>query len=307
MLHGLVRDVRETGPVLQVSEREGFPCLTAPLLSETGLVEHLFTTRLGGVSQGVYSSCNLSFARGDREEHVRENYRRVARGLCCRPEDIVATKQTHTTNIRRVTMADKGKGVVRLADYDNVDGLMTDIPGIALAAFTADCVPVCFVDTVNRAIGVVHSGWRGTVGQISCRLLQEMEEAYGSRPQDMTVAIGPSICRDCYEVSEDVADTFRKLLEGTEPIRREIAASGVYYCGPDGRRGVVEAGREPGKYQLDLWLANLILLRRAGVSLSRIAVTDVCTCHNPELLFSHRASRGKRGNLGAFIMLKEKE
>lgn len=304
MLHTLERDIRRGGQVLQVSVRGEFPCLVAPLLADTGLVEHLFSTRLGGVSQGVYSSCNLSFTRGDREEHVRENYRRAARALGCLPEDMVATRQTHTTNIRKVTEEDRGKGVVRPQDYDDVDGLMTNIPGIALAAFTADCVPICFADTKNKAIGIVHSGWRGTAGRISRCLLKSMAEAYGSRPGDMVAAIGPSICRNCYEVGADVADIFQNLFQGSDSLCREIAASGIYDCPSDGC-GVVQAGRNPGKYQLDLWLANLILLYEAGIPLSQIAVTDVCTCHNPDFLFSHRASGGKRGNLGAFLMLKK--
>lgn len=301
MLDRLERDRRKGGPVLQVSAQRGFPCLTAPLLADTGLVEHLFSTRLGGVSQGIYNSCNFSFTRGDCQEHVRENYRRAARALGCKPEDMVAAKQTHTTRIRKVTEEDRGKGVVRPADYDDVDGLMTNIPGIALAVFTADCVPVCFVDTGNKAIGIVHSGWRGTAGRISQCLLKSMEEAYGSRPRDMVAAIGPSICRDCYEVDRDVAEVFQKLFEGTDSLCREITASGIYDCSSG---GVVQTGKEPGKYQLDLWLANLLLLNEAGIPLSQIAVTDVCTCHNPDVLFSHRASGGKRGNLGAFLMLK---
>ena len=117
-------------------------------------------------------------------------------------------------------------------------------------------------------------------------------------------AIGPSICQDCYEVSEDVAEEFVDLLAGTEELLQEIHESGCYGDGR-GFRQVVEKGKGPGKYQLDLWLANLLILRKAGIPLKQIAVTDLCTCHNPDYLFSHRASQGKRGTLKAFLMLRE--
>lgn len=256
--------------------------LTFPALEQTGIVEHLFTTRLGGVSRGIYGTMNLSFARGDDPASVSENYCRIARVLHCEPERMAASHQTHTVNIRLVTEADCGKGIVRERDYENVDGLVTDVPGICLVTYFADCVPLYFVDPVRRAIGLAHSGWRGTVNQMGARMVREMEARFGSRPQDLIAAIGPSICQACYEVSEEVAAEFQKLFAGTD---------------------VVAPGKAEGKYQLDLWLANRLILERAGMLTEKISVTDICTCHNPEYLFSHRASSGKRGNLGAFLIL----
>lgn len=279
--------------------------LTFPSLEQTGLVRHMISTRLGGVSQGDYATMNLSFARGDREENVRENYRRISNILGCSPESMTASQQTHTTNIRRVTGDDRGKGVVRPLDYQQVDGLVTDEPGIALVTYYADCVPLMFVDPVNRAIGSAHSGWRGTVGRMGECMVKTMGEAFGTRPEELQAAIGPSICKDCYEVSGDVAENFMELEAETKELRRELLQSGRY------RKGickdlpkVVEPGRSPDKFQLDLWLANYLILRQAGLPLHSIAVTDICTCHNSEYLFSHRASQGRRGNLAAFLMLE---
>lgn len=284
--------------------RLGVTYLTFPALEGCGLVEHLFTTRLGGVSEGIYASMNLSFSRGDKKEHVLENYRRVAEVLGCKREDMVATRQTHTTNIRVVTVQDRGKGVVRPADYEDIDGLVTNEPGIALAAFYADCVPLYFVDTENRAIGLAHSGWRGTVQQMGACMVETMGREFGTRPEKLLAAIGPSICQECYEVDASVAEAFCHMLNGCEGILEEIRESGCYFEPGFSYRQVVEKGRAEGKYQLDLWLANLIILRRAGIPLSQISITDICTCHNPDFLFSHRASHGLRGNLGAFLMLK---
>lgn len=255
--------------------------LTFPLLEKTEAVRHLFSTRIGGVSEGEYASMNFSIARGDREEAVLENYKRIAGILGCDINDMVASHQTHTTNIRKVTGADRGKGISRERDYENVDGLMTDEPGIVLVTYYADCVPLYFVDPVHRAIGLAHSGWRGTAERMGECMVRAMQDAFGSRPEELYAAIGPSICRDCYEVSEDVALWFADMGEA-----------------------VLLPGKAPGKYQLDLWLANERILEQAGIPGKQIAVTDLCTCHNSEFLFSHRASGGKRGNLGAFLMLK---
>lgn len=259
--------------------------LTFPLLEETGMVKHLFSTRLGGVSEGIFASMNLSYSRGDRKEAVDENYRRIAGVLGCQVEDIVCSDQTHTTNLKVVGRQDKGKGVTRPRDYHDIDGLLTDEPGIVLATFYADCVPLYFVDTKRCAIALAHSGWRGTVARMGRCVAEKMREAYGTVPEDIVAAVGPSICQDCYEVSEDVAEAFAQE-----------------FCKPGQEREIL-ISKGGGKYQLDLWRANEIVLTEAGIVPSRIQVTDLCTCHNSGYLFSHRASQGKRGNLGAFLGL----
>lgn len=259
------------------------PLFHYPLLDETGIVRHCFTTRYGGVSEGMFSTLNLSFSRGDIKESVEENYRRIAETMDVPCERIVCSDQTHTTNVRVVTEADAGTGIVRPKDYTDVDGLITNVPGITLATFYADCVPLYFVDPVHHAIGLSHSGWRGTVARMGKCTLEAMYREYGTEAADVYCAIGPSICQDCYEVSEDVAVQFEEAFFGHES---EI---------------LINKGN--GKYQLDLWKANEIVLLEAGVKPEHLAVTDVCTCCNPKLLFSHRASHGKRGNLGAFLCL----
>lgn len=259
--------------------------LEFPLLSETGVVRHGISTREGGVSEGIYRSMNLSFARGDKEEHVIENYRRIGAAIGVSPDRMTASSQTHTTNVRAVTEDDIGKGIVRPRDYTDVDGLMTNLPDVCLVTYYADCVPLLFVDPVHRAIASSHSGWRGTVDRMGEITVQAMQRAYGSRPEDIVAAIGPSICQDCYEVSEDVIERFRAAFPETE-------WASLFYRKPD------------GKFQLNLWRANELILLGAGIKREHLAVTNLCTCCNSELLFSHRASHGKRGNLAAFLALK---
>ena len=271
--------------VLREIEKEA-PYLEYPLLADTKIVHHGFSTRLGGVSQGCYASMNLSFTRGDDEAAVRENYHRIAKSIGVKCENMVLSQQTHTTNVRVVTEKDKGKGVVTPLDYTDVDGMVTNIPEICLVTFYADCVPLYFVDPVQKAIGLSHSGWRGTVGKIGKETICKMEEQYGSDPKDILAAVGPSICMDCYEVSEDVILEFKKNFE-------ERYWKDLFYR------------KENGKYQLDLWKANEIIFKESGILPEHIAVTNVCTHCNSEILYSHRTSGDRRGNLAAFLALKE--
>ena len=205
-------------------------------------------------------------------------------------DDFVCSDQTHTTNLRVVTKADRGKGITKERDYSDIDGLVTNVPGLILSTFFADCVPLYFIDPVHKAIGLTHSGWRGTVGKIGKKTVELMASEYGSNPADIIAAIGPSICMDCYEVSEDVALEFANKFPveaGKTEANKEV---------------LINKGN--GKYQLDLWGANYRVLVEALIRPENISVSDVCTCCNPDYLFSHRASHGKRGNLGAFMTLR---
>lgn len=271
---------------MRVHQYKQIEYLTFPLLDEAEMVRHLFSTRKGGVSKGIYASMNLSYARGDDKEAVDENFRRIAEIFETTPDRMVCSKQTHTTNVRLVTEEDCGKGVLHPVDYDDVDGLITNVPGILLCTSYADCVPLYFVDVKNKAIGLGHSGWRGTVCRMGEAMLKNMHDAFGTKPEDVIAAIGPSICKDCYEVGEEVAEAFKKSF-------------------PKEWNCLLSEGKEPGKYQLDLWEANKRVLLGAGVLREHLAVTDLCTCCNSEYLFSHRASKGKRGNLGAFMELRK--
>ena len=294
-MYPLIRtDCRDTDSIQQRQKGE-LEYLVFPKLEETGVVEHLFTTRTGGVSNGIYSTMNLSFSRGDDLECVRENYRRIGEVLGTDPEHMVASKQTHTTNIHLVTKADAGNGITRPSVYDDIDGLATDIPGIALVTFYADCVPLYFVDPVHRAIGLAHSGWRGTVAGMGACMVRYMQEHFNSRPEELVAAIGPSICVNCYEVSKELAEEF--ALE----FQTQIQPALMDRIPEQDTENIVWLRGD--KYYLNLWAANYKVLADAGIK--QIALPDLCTCENSQELFSHRASKGKRGNLCAFLMIEE--
>lgn len=267
-------------------EKNGVTYLKFPLLEETGVVTHGFTTREGGVSTGHLGTMNLSFTRGDEPENVIKNYELAADAIGFDPHKIICSDQTHTTNVRRVDSSECGKGVYRPKDYTDVDGMITNDPYVVLATSFADCVPLYFVDPVHKAIGLSHSGWKGTSGKIGLCTVKAMTREFGTRPEDIYAAIGPSICQDCYEVSEDVILAFSKIYSS------EVMDKICY-------------GKGGGKYQLDLWKANYEVFLEAGILPEHIAVTDICTCCNPTRLFSHRASHGLRGNLAAFLALKQ--
>lgn len=270
---------------LSIKEKQGVCYLTFPSLEQTGLVNHSFSTRIGGVSEGVYGTMNFGFTRGDDREHVRENYRRMAKVLDVDMNRMVLSYQTHTTNVRMVTEEDAGKGVVRERDYKDVDGLITDVPGLTLVTFYADCVPLYLLDPVHKAIGLSHSGWRGTVNRMGRATLEAMKQAYGTNAGDVIACIGPSICQDCFEVGAEVVEEFAAEFDSS--YHEEL-----FYK------------KENGKYQLNLWKANEIVFAEAGVEPQNIHVTDICTRCNPDYLYSHRKMGTARGNLAAFMSLK---
>ncbi len=271
---------------MYLKEAQGVPYFVFRNLEDTKLVRHGFSTRMGGVSKGHLAELNLSFTRGDDPERVRENFTRIGNAMGFETGSLVFSQQTHTTNVRVAMEEDRGSGFTKPLRYTDVDGLITNVPGLMLATFYADCVPLFFVDPVHRAVGLSHSGWKGTVGRMGKATVERMTEIFGTRPEEVLAAVGPSICQDCYEVSEDVASAFRKEF-------RDQADERLLYQ------------KENGRYQLNLWRANEIVLLEAGVRPEHLAITNVCTCCNPELMFSHRASQGRRGNLGAFLGLLE--
>lgn len=265
--------------IFDEKEVDNVPFLSYPMFEKTGIVKHGFSTRLGGVSKGYWASMNVSTTRGDDPADVEENLRRIAKAIGVRRDSLTFTNQTHTTNVAVVKEEDKGRR------FQETDGMITNVPGICLVTFYADCVPLYFVDPVKKVVGLSHSGWRGTVGKMGKVTVELMQKTYGSDPEDILATVGPSICQDCYEVSEDVILEFQKSFE-------EQDWQQIYYK------------KENGKYQLNLWKANELIFREAGILPEHIAVTNVCTHCNPEILFSHRTTGDKRGNLGAFLALK---
>jgi YfiH family protein len=266
------------------------PYLSFPVLSEIPFIKHGFSTRLGGVSKDMFESMNLgseSSVYQDDPKNILANYERISAGIGIDPHSIVVSKQVHKTNIHLVTEEDKGKGLYLPRDYDEIDGFITNKPGITLVTKYADCVPLFLVDTRNKAIGLTHSGWRGTVSKIGKKTVMEMKKQFGSEPEDITAVIGPSICSDCYEVGEEVAQAFLDAF----------SENGY-------NMDIILRRNDNGRYQLNLWEVNRGIFKEAGLQDDHIHVSGVCTSCHSDWLFSHRKTNGKRGSLAAFLALK---
>ena len=199
ILHEISRKGENYGSVDQKTDaadhmkevtNNGVTYLTFPALDATRIVTHAFSTRMGGVSEGWYSTMNFSFTRGDNREHVLENYSRMAAALGVKREKMVLTWQTHTTNIRVVSEDDLGKGVVKERDYRDIDGLLTNMPGVTLVTFLQTVCRYTLWIRKHRAIGLAHSGWRGTVNRMGEKMVAAMKREYGSRPEDLCLLCG---------------------------------------------------------------------------------------------------------------------
>ncbi|SKC01293.1 conserved hypothetical protein [Lachnospiraceae bacterium] len=260
--------------------KNGVPFLTFKPLEKFTWLRNGFSTREGGVSEDIFKSLNLAHNRGDKTENIVENFKLIGEAMEMPAENMVYAQQTHTTTVLTVDHTRCGMGVLKDRDFHDVDALVTDDPGVVLVTGHADCIPLFFVDPVHKAIGLAHAGWKGTINNIAAEVIREMYRSFKTDPEELVVVIGPGVCGNCYEVGEDVASQFRKKYD-TNVIRTKVSV--------------------PGKYTLDLHLANMYNMQRAGVPEENIHVSDVCTMENPDVLFSHRATDGKRGGCCAFL------
>jgi YfiH family protein len=264
----------------ELRERGGLRVLAWPAL-DAYPVDALVTTRYGGVSAGDYATLNLSFGVGDRPQDVLENRRRAAAALGADLADFVFGSQVHGGVARVVTRADRGRGAaIADAGVGEADALVTGDPGTALGAVVADCVPILLYDPGAHVIACVHAGWRGTVARVTDAALAAMS-ALGTRPADVIAGIGPAIGPDRYQVGEDVAAAARECFGERAPL----------VIRPDGT----------GRWLFDLWSANRVLLREAGVADHNIHVAAIPT--GAELFFSNRAAR-PCGRFGVLARLR---
>ncbi len=253
-----------------------------PAFDAVSFVRHGFSTRLGGVSRGIYDSMNLSFTRGDEASSVRENFDRFCRAVGVDSRHAVVSAQEHHTTVYHATAADRGRGVWRERGYTDIDGLLTDEPDVVLFTQFADCVPLFFADPVRRVVGTAHAGWRGTAAGMGAVMIDHMIADYGCRPENVLAAIGPSIGPCCFEVDEPVRTAFAEVFDFAGDCTRELGN---------------------GKSHIDLWEINRRTLLRAGLRADQITVTDLCTRCHPDLFWSHRATGGRRGSLAGCIAL----
>lgn len=240
---------------------------------------HCFSTRFGGVSTGDLASLNLGVHRGDDHENVVKNYEILGAAVGFAPEQTVFTRQRHTDVIRVVDGSHCGEGLYR--DVPAVcDGQITNTPGVALVTFSADCTPILLYDPVQRAIGAVHAGWRGTAQGIAAKAVEAMVREFGCDPADIQAAIGPCIGKCCFETDWDVPQAMLDAL------------------GPKALTGITQKGE---KYYVDNKFCNTLWLQRAGIG--GLDISPDCTRCRPDRYWSNRAMGDRRGSLAGVIML----
>lgn len=265
--------------MFRINRKNGVSYYTITSFEETGLVKHGFSTREGGVSVGCYSSMNLRFHCDDTHENVLTNYKIIADTLGMDYKKLVLSKQVHEDAVHTVAEEDMGNGIVTENKFESVDALITDKKGIPLVTLFADCVPLFFLDKRLGVIALAHSGWKGTVKRIGQKTAEKMKKDYGSRAEDILAAIGPSIQECHFEVGDEVAEIFIKAF---------------------GSDTAVKYGE---RYHVNMQRAIEKQLMESGIPRENVDNCGICTYCNSDLLFSHRKTNGKRGNLGAFIEL----
>lgn len=251
------------------------------LLKYENVITHCFTTRRGGVSKDQYDSLNMAFNKTDDRRNVDQNYRRVAGAMNFDIESMVFSNQVHQNRLRVVTEDDRGKGIIRKSDIIGYDGLVTNSKDVTLVTFYADCVPVFLFDPERTVISMAHSGWRGTVMEISKEAVRKMKDVFSCDPLNIIAAVGPSIGKCCFEVGDEVYDQFKSNIDWS-----------TKYC-----------KRINQKWYFDLPAIIKMTLLNAGVSEENIVLSGICTKCNKDIFFSHRGDNGRTGTLAGIMKI----
>lgn len=271
--------------IMCLNSNNGVPYLTYKVLQDIPFINHAFSTKLGGVSTGEFTSMNLAFNRGDDMNAVTENYKRFCKATGFDFDTLVASAQDHNTIVRKVTSDDYGIGITKPRDMPSVDALVTNQPNVTLVTYYADCTPIFFVDKAKKVIALAHAGWRGTVGKICKNVIETMVNDYSCNTADIICCVGPAISQCCYEIDQKCYDEFVKA--GNLDLDKIMINKGN------------------GKYMANLLETNKQILISSGVPEENITISDVCTMCNSELLWSHRATNGHRGTMCAFMCINE--
>lgn len=248
-------------------------------------IGHCFTTKHGGVSDGFLSSLNLGFSRGDNIENVYKNFDIICDALGVKKNQCVTLRQVHTTRIITADESIKGMGFRDDIERIEADAFITNKKGIVLVTFHADCVPLYFVDTEKRVIGMAHAGWRGTADGMAAKMVERMVSEFGCNAKNIKAGIGPSIGLCCFQVDKPVVDIFNQKYTFAYKYTEKDADA-------------------EGKYKIDLWGINKEILISMGVEEENIEIGGICTKCNPDIFYSHRVMGEKRGTMGAFLFLK---
>ncbi|HAW59654.1 MAG TPA: peptidoglycan editing factor PgeF [Bacteroidales bacterium] len=262
-----------------LDKEEPVCCYFDNLLKFSDEVLHFVSTR----KYHHHENFSISLNGYLTDEEVISNRKLLASKFGIDIKNLVFARQIHGNVVEHISSMEKGRGVVEtLESCLGSDGMMTQDRGICLVIKTADCVPLLFFDPVKKVIAAAHAGWKGTLMKIGARVIEEFQNIYLSKPEDIFVGIGPSIGPCCYEIGNDVASKVKEVFSDTE--------------------GILLKTSHFSRYVFDLWEANRRILIEKGVQPQNIELSGFCTrCHS-HLFFSARA--GDKGRMGSFIMLR---
>ncbi len=266
----------------QLHRKSGIKYLQAPLLECAGLVDHAFSTRVGGCSSGHHASLNTSFHTGDEEKNVLENRRRFFALFNYDYREIVSTIQIHGADIAPVNKADRGQGALPGTAYRRCDALITIEPGLPLAAYSADCMLIYYASNQKPLAALAHAGWRGTLEGIAEKVVRLIQDHFALSPDSLKAALSPAICRNCYVVDRAVAEQF---INGGWDNPAFLEPS------------------ERGGRHLDLAAINQAQLLGVGIREENLATANCCTACRPDLFYSYRRDRGMTGRMIGFISI----
>ena len=270
---------------MHLVNKNGIPLLQFAHLKKIEKVFHAFTTRQGGISNVPFESLNLGFNTGDLLQRVLHNRKKLLSALGWRLESVANPIQVHGNRVATVTRKDRGKGAYDLKSrLSAADGLITNEKGILLMINVADCFPVFLYDPTNQALGLIHSGWRGTAKGVIGKCIEAMITSFGSQPKTLKAGVGPGINKCCYQVGKDLLKKF------------------------DNQIVIDNSGKQSGEREdgyLDLKKLIFFQLIECGLKEDNVEVAAECTCCNAELFFSHRRDNGKTGRMAALIGLKD--
>lgn len=262
----------------KLNSADGIVYLSVPTIDETRLYINCFTTRIGGVSEGAFSSLNLSLSRETNRNNVKENYRRLSNALGLELKTFSACHYEHGNGVEILLKEHLGAGILRENPLPFCDGVIVKERGITAVTMHADCTPIFFADKKGRACGVCHAGWKGTYKRIS----QQMIKKLALPASDILVGIGPAICARCFEVKEDVGGLFYK--EWGDDVR-------IF-------------SKDNDRQFVDLVKVTAKQLEECGVPPENVTIADLCTYENPELFYSHRRDKGNTGAMVSLIAIR---
>jgi purine-nucleoside/S-methyl-5'-thioadenosine phosphorylase / adenosine deaminase len=255
--------------------------VSSPILSELDFITHAFLTRVGAGSEGAVAILDFMVKGWSDKSDVGRKKATMGKLFGLDPKRLVITKQVHSDNVL-VIDSDNQMDKDHLADLSNTraDAIITNQQGVTIAVLTADCLPIIIVDPIKSSIGIVHTGWKGTIKGILKKTVQEFEKCFSANPEDLLISMGPSICQCCYEVDKDVAEKYKEKMDTSNIITQE-----------------------DDKLRLDLKRANVAHLTECGVSEGNIFLSTLCTSCNTDFFFSYRKEGKDTGRQLSFVLI----